>query len=471
MTSKVRNRRGPQWLDAVRSSRARRGVFIGFFAVTAVLGGGSRSDILSLIVLRPIAVLACAYALSAMPPGHLEKFRWLILLCGAAALAIGWQLVPLPPALWQSLPWRGEVALVDHLAGLGDIWRAAALSPAAAWNALFALFVPLAAVLLYLALDPVDRPVALGAIAIFAMVSAAVGLFQLVGSATGPLYFYRITNAGLPVGLFSNRNHQAVFLASALPVLALWVKNLPRKHSWTMPAAIAAFGMVLLVILLSGSRAGFLTAMPAAMIAAMVMKGAAKPRSPAQAATRTVIHQRLVTGAAASITLALVALFVTFKRGLAITRVSATSPAEELRFQTLPEIFGMASELWTTGAGAGAFALAYQRVEPTALLRATYLNNAHNDWLQVVIELGVPGILVVLAFLVVILRALRTRLSMRSANDGWAVAAIFAVAVILAVASLVDYPLRTPSIAMFALLWTVILADPDTVAFIPRSRR
>lgn len=440
-----------------------------FFAMVALTGGGARSDIVSLIFLRPMAVLFGSYALLAMPIGSLAPFRrWLWLWC-AAALVIAWQLIPLPPGLWEGLPGREGVVELDRLLGLSGLWRPASLSPAATWNALVSLVVPGAGLLLYAALDPGDRHVLFPAIAISGAVSAILGLLQLAGGSESALYFYRITNGGLPVGLFSNRNHQAIFLASALPALALWLRfSGARGAPWVKSAAIA-LGLLLTVgTLLTGSRAGLLLIAPAVAVTVLTL-GEVFATDPA-AVVRG--RRRWLAPVALGGVLAVAVGAVLAVGGNAIDRLWQTDLGDEKRVQALGPMMDMVGQLGSTGAGAGSFPLAYQRVEPTALLSPQYLNHAHNDYLELPIELGLPGVLVLAVFALLLVGALirRTR-EMATAGLVRAVAPVWAIPLIFALASVVDYPLRTPYLAMVFFLFAAATGDPLSQAYRERQVR
>lgn len=447
--------------SGLRTPGARRTAFLAFFALVALCGGGARGDIVSLIILRPAAVMMGTYALLVMPLGALRPFRAWIVVLVAAALVIGWQLVPLPPELWQALPGRQSVADLDRLLKIGDVWRPASLSPAATWNALVSLVVPGAALLLYAAMDGDDRQVLFPAIAIMAAVSAVFGLLQLVAGPESALYLYRITNGGLPVGLFSNRNHHAIFLAAALPAMALWLRlGGARQARWAKPLAAGLGVLFTATIILAGSRAGLLLVVPAAATAILIFAGTPTGAIPPPAPPA----RRFKPGIAAAAAAIVAGIFV-LASGSA-NRLWQTDLDEEIRYQSLPTVLEMAASLGVTGAGAGSFPLAYQRVEPTELLRAQYLNHVHNDYLELPIELGLPGVLVLaaVAALLAALLVARTR-QMAAAGLTRVAVAVWAIPAIFALASLVDYPLRTPSLAMIFFAFAAAVGDPLTQAF------
>ena len=455
-------------LALLRAPQTRKLAFLTFFALVALTGGGARSDIVSLIFLRPMAVLMGTYALLAMPPGALVPFRkWLWLLL-ATAVVIAWQLVPLPPSIWQALPGRHGVAELDTLLGFGDLWRPSSLAPAATWNALVSLVVPSAALLLYAALDDGDRHVLIPAIVVMAVFSATLGLLQLSAGPDSALYFYRITNGGLPVGLFSNRNHQAIFLAAALPALAFCLRySNAGGAGWTKSAAVTLGLLLMIGVLLTGSRAGLVVVGPALAAAVIVLGGTFSKKPPSVARGRRWLGPVAIIGG-----ILIVGGVVVAAGGKAIERIWSTDLDEEKRLQALGPIIDLVETVWTTGAGAGTFTLAYQRVEPTQLIGPQYLNHAHNDYLELLIELGLPGmaLLMVFAGLLVLTMLSRTR-EMVGAGQSRAAVAMWVIPLIFAAASITDYPLRTPSLAMVFFLFSVALGDRQSMAYVERATR
>ena len=102
------------------------------------------------------------------------------------------------------------------------------------------------------------------------------------------------------------------------------------------------------------------------------------------------------------------------------------------------------------GSGIGTFAPIYQRYEPVHYLAETYVNRAHNDWLEAWLEGGVASALVICALLsCYVFLAYR---SWRQADPNarlvaYARAGSVCIA-LLAVHSLLDYPLRTTALTV-----------------------
>ncbi len=112
----------------------------------------------------------------------------------------------------------------------------------------------------------------------------------------------------------------------------------------------------------------------------------------------------------------------------------------------------MAKAFLPFGSGFGSFDSAFRRYEPGGLLSIIYMNEAHNEPLQLVIEGGIPALLLLVVFLAwwgwTATRV--TAPSRPSSSRALSIAWVTAMAILMA-SSLVDYPLRTPLLsALFA---------------------
>jgi O-antigen ligase len=110
------------------------------------------------------------------------------------------------------------------------------------------------------------------------------------------------------------------------------------------------------------------------------------------------------------------------------------------------------------GSGFGTFDPVYRIHEPYDRLDQQYLNHAHNDLVELALTAGVPGLVLVGAFLVWFAR--RCWILNRESRPTPALAPALAGAAVLGIlllASLADYPLRTPLMMMvgaIAAVWT-----------------
>jgi O-antigen ligase len=288
--------------------------------------------------------------------------------------------------------------------------------------------------------------------------SALLGLLQVLGPDNGPLYTYEIQNFGTPTGLFANRNHQAVFLASLIPLLGYCLCRIvsemtDRRRPMLLTMLLSESVLCLAVILATGSRAGAVLA-AAAAAGTVVLWYAADCAS--RAATRSPLRQLVLPTTALMLGALAVLMFIN-ARTPGVHRLFNESLADEMRFRLLPVLWELAKTYFPAGAGFGSFYRVYAIAEPHNLLQTSYLNQAHNDLLQVIIEGGLPGLLLLCTGLIWFFRsgwqsfvAFRGALSDRRAVPVGTFAWL-SLTVLLA-ASLVDYPIRTPAIMCEAVM-------------------
>jgi O-antigen ligase len=109
---------------------------------------------------------------------------------------------------------------------------------------------------------------------------------------------------------------------------------------------------------------------------------------------------------------------------------------------------------WPLGTGFGTFVPVYQMHERLDDLAFAYVNHAHCDYLELLLEGGLPAIGLVLVYFAIV----GTRI-FRSPINPFATVASVAVVLILA-HSLVDYPLRMSAMATVFAMMNAFLFDP-----------
>lgn len=435
------------------------GVFLAFLSTVLLMGGGSRADITPLIVLRPLAVLVCVYAILRMPRER-TRANWALLVFAGLLLAyVLVQLVPLPPSIWQRLPGREIVVETDRLAGIRDHWRPMTLSPIAGWNAFYSMSVPLAVLLLGLQLNREDRFRLLYVMLTFGAITALIGILQILGPPTGALYFYRITNNGLSVGLFANRNHQAVYLACLIPMLAV-AASLPGKNPartrlrlWLATLSVIFLGPL---IIATASRAGLIVGVFGVASLPFLFSLPPELRSKAKKESNPLRRASAIFGAVVVALMVLVPVAIVLMRSPAYQRLLETQ-SDEARNTIWATTYDSIGGYLPWGSGVGSFVEVFQIKEPVELLGPTYVNHAHNDFLELLLTGGLIAAALLAAaalwFMATAAAAWRQPGSSRELRFARMASVVIAM---LAAASVVDYPLRTPSMAVFfviAALW------------------
>lgn len=421
------------------SSQVRGYLAIVYLALCLVLGGASAAGAIANAILQLLAIviiLLLLWTRRVVVPAEARPLAWIVglfLLLGLISL------VPLPAGVWQSLPYRNEIAEGLRMLGIGDVSMPASLAPRATIASLLWLLPPAAMFLLSVSIGWDERRRLCGTVVILAVLSILLGVFQLVGGSGSALRFYEITNEGSPVGLFANINHQATLILCAVPCIAVIATQFATrsdrsKRSGGMIIA-SVFGVFLLGgIAISGSMAGYGLAIPAAFASLLIYRRAvAGP-----------IGARWKAGFAALLVVVIALALVGPLSRQSLSGKFADRPASrgEIAMTTLRPI----ADSFPVGTGLGSFAQVYRRYEDPRGASGQFVNHAHNDYLEVALELGLPGMLLVAAFLLWWARRsiYAWRMDFRGSNMARAGSAIVGLVLLH---SLVDYPVRTSAMA------------------------
>ena len=129
-----------------------------------------------------------------------------------------------------------------------------------------------------------------------------------------------------------------------------------------------------------------------------------------------------------------------------IYRVIGVDPGQDMRGRGLPTVLAMIWAYFPVGSGLGGFDPIFRMHEPISLLGLTYFNHAHNDWLEVVLDAGLPGLL--LLFSAVLWWGWASICAWRAGADTRYILPKLGSAALLLVmiASIFDYPARVPMI-------------------------
>ena len=429
------------------ASRMREAVAPIYLLMCLLLGGSAQGIWTNaLLQLTGIAIIAWAGASKSaeVPPRPLRQLFW-IGLAGLAIVAL--QLVPLPASLWPELGGRADLAA--NYAILGRAVPALPLS-VAPYRTLATLLtvIPALALLCAVARLRAYRASWL-ALALLAGTFAGILLGALQVVDAGPeasWYLYRQASFGLAAGFFANANHMATLLVISLPFLAALLVSArggPVQRYSAVAALVAGAALVILVgLALNRSLAGYGLAVPviAGSLAILVPAGSFALRW-------------AITGAVALVVAATIALILSPVGDRSLGSASSVgSRAEILRTTT-----EATADFLPFGSGLGTFRPVYQLYEDHDRVTNVTMPHAHNDYAELVLELGIPGAILIAVFLLWWAVTAAGAWRMGDASH-YARAATVASAAIL-VHSLVDYPLRTAAIAACFAMCLALLAE------------
>lgn len=426
-----------------------------FMTVLWLSGGASRGDVAGQAVVRAAAWLTLMLGVMVFAKLNVRGSRAVALLMLAVVAIPLFQLVPLPPSIWSRLPigeLYSEPVLDDR------VWRPLAMSPGATLNALSSLIVPMTTLFLMTGLAQEDRHRIVHVLLVMVVLSVLTGLLQLSGGGFfNPLINYP---AGSVSGTFANRNHFALLLAIGCMIVPLWALTRREQAGWRLPVAIALTVLVALTLLASGSRAGMLLGALALILAPLIAREQVVRlfrRLPRWALPAAI-------GAVAIAAIAIIAISFYSGRAYSIDRMVSADIDGDMRNLGLPAVIEIAKAYFPFGVGVGGFDAAFRIVEPTEILQIYYFNHAHNDWLELVLESGVFGMAVAGAAIMwwgaasfKVWRRSRP-ICQATVNGRFGSATLF----LIMLASIVDYPARTPLIMAIAVIAACLLAWGST---------
>ncbi len=412
-----------------------------YLLVCLLLGGASAAGFIANFILQiaslPMIGWAVWQMLQKRPPVQIRAPLGLLAIFLIIALV---QLVPLPPALWTVLPGRSSVVEGYRLLGIPLPWLPLTMAPDVALSSILWLLPAFACLLGVVVLGAFrGRGIALVIVAV-TLASVAIGALQVIGGTSA--YIYRVTNYGVAVGFFANANHNATLLLVCIPFLAaLQATLLKLSGSQRSASAIrllvgAAYAIVFVGLLINSSLAGIGLSVPVALGSWLAFGH-----------QRAVLRRGIVIATVIVSLVAVVTIVVgPFGNNLFGTQTKNVELSRQTSFKLT---LRAAHDYFPVGSGTGSFQPIYHMQESLGSVTATFMNHAHSDWLELLLETGIVGIAFTVLFLtwwVVRLRAIWRA----QEPDPFAQAAVIATAAIM-LHSVVDYPLRTAALsALFA---------------------
>ena len=427
---------------------AKRTFLPAYFALCLVLGGASNGGFVenSVLQLLAAAILLGLGIFGARARTEIDPpFKWLFALISVVLI---FQFVPIPMSVWTAFPGRSDIGA--DLAMLGVVPKPPLVTLSIHETiASFVWSLPPIALAFALAFRPrLDVSTFAAVLVAFAFLSIAIGLIQFFGDRNSAAYFYEITNRGLMVGFFANANHMATLLLVTLPFLSALARSAiekrPQQKRELVTLWIILTGFVIIGILLVGSLTGFGLAIPVIIVSCAVMLPSIRKFA------RWALIPALLLGGT------IVAL--SDEVGNVFAEDSAGS--QRGRDQIFATTFEAARHYWPAGTGLGTFREIYDNFEDVDAADTTYVNHAHNDYLEILLEFGAAGVLAIVAFLAWWARSL-IKLSRMELRDPFVPAAGISSGVIL-LHSFWDYPLRTVAIGCVFAMCCVVLARAIT---------
>ena len=360
------------------------------------------------------------------------------------------QLIPLPPATWQALPGRELATQTLTVTGAADQWRPLTLAVApTARTAL--VFIWLAALFLStMQLSSTELRRIFGLVLMLGLLNVAIGVVQVVSN-NALLVFHDGFAGRFLTGLFANKNHTGLFIALTF---LFGYGALYAKHGWDRRnlAVVISVGLVLLIaILATFSRAGIAFGLAAIAFLVVLSSG-----------DRLGSGLRRLLFAIPVVGVGLIAV-------MSLTDVASRSMARfggvegDLRWSIWRWSWPLVERYMPVGSGLGSFPSVYPSHEQLGWVRPTYINHVHNDYLELLIEIGLAAPIALALVGIALWRPVRQAWVQRTSQSGRLALLGAAALFLIAIHSAFDYPLRRPAIPAIAMIALAALVRIEAV--------
>ncbi len=410
--------------------------------VALLLGGGTQPGLTTDTIVQLLAIAVSAFVILRHPERPIDKrVLWFMIAANAVIL---FQLLPVPIAALRAT--QGILQPIDA-PSLGEVsGTTLSLGPGrtievAGYFMTLCLF---ATAVMKLRFNQAFALIPFFLAGVVLNLAAALIQYSFAGSGMmRGIFAYHIWG-----GFFANPNHFSTLIFISIPLAFAYLISVERLVVFVIYLILA-----LLVLLAAGSMAGVAIGLAITVLSAAVLL------------------QRSRIG--------LVSTLV----GSVVIGVFAVAAGAQIQVEDFQAGYGRWEFARTTLAGAldnlpfgigfGNFVTGYPSYESGDMIFNTYVNHAHNDYLELLFEGGLPAALLIVAFLVLLVKRIWETIS-----SPFHVAVGLAVLFVL-VHSGVDYPLRTLAIALsFAMLLGLLFhrnpqarPDPDRVAAVKLDDR
>jgi len=419
----------------------------GLLVFAFVVGGASREGLTAHIYLFAFGWIGAGFLLAlryADLKRSVPKVPFILL----ALLTVWCLFTVLPlPAYWVGTNNSLYVNVLAEREALdyNKDWLTFSLTPKQTLRSLLSFGPSVFALLSVSLMEDKQRQNLLYGILLLGLTSIFLGLAQLFLGGDSALYFWKITNRGSAVGIFANANHQSIFAALLIPIVLVQASRYRRKFREGDRGLgfallfMALFLIVVIGVMTGGSTAGYSLSVFAFILSVGLLRPS-KNNSPKE------------LGLIFITCLLLIILFIAYiyiSPQLGGLDLRSFNGGDLSRRDTFTRSLNILRQNLITGTGLGSFVEVYPFFEDQENVSRTFMNHAHNDWLEWGVELGLIGLGLLLGF-ALWLSYYYFRLFLGVDNFlGRRISIAAGISVlVLVLHSLVDYPLRTPFLAL-----------------------
>jgi O-antigen ligase len=296
---------------------------------------------------------------------------------------------------------------------------------------------------------------------ILGLYGAMLAVFALLQgiSPNGKLFWLRTPRMGGWIyGSYVNHNHYAGLMELLVPIpLIIAVSRLAHEKLRILSGIASA--IMVGTIFLSGSRGGMIAIFAELIVLATILLR--QKRS---------IRIAVAVTAFAGVLISLLIWLGGKELTVRVTSISKETRSEisgGMRFSIDRDTLHMFRQKPIVGWGLGTFPVVYPKFR--SFYTNFFVNEAHNDYLQLLAEMGIVGFGITIWFLVVLFRRVRRKISNWTVNVSGAVTLACALSATgILVHSLVDFNLQIPANAALFYVFCAMAAAPP---LLQRSRK
>ncbi|WP_404480175.1 O-antigen ligase family protein [Novosphingobium sp. BL-52-GroH] len=406
------------------------------FLIAVMFGGGGSGAGLSNLVVQLAACAALAFNRRTVVGFFAHAPRMWAALVGVTVLLPLMQTIPLPPGIWQHLPGRDLAAGALALLGKEQDWMPFSLNVRRTIVAVMALLPALAILVLTWNLAGKERRSLLLLVVVCGAFVVMLGAQQLAMGNRQFVLFAETYGSQDLHGTFANHNSAGLFIDIALCALVGLIPDRYPRLTWLLFGGVV--GLLLAIgLFLTRSRSGIvLVGVPAIFLAVRLWHLRKAIGLSRRSVTILSVGAALLAGAGGL----LVADNARIQRS-----ISRFDDLKDARPAIWEDATGAIARFWPVGSGVGTFDEVFQVDESLENISPGRAARAHNDYLEIALESGVAGMLLVAAWFVGLI-AVIVRV-VRRGGSGMAPAAVF---VLFALQSILDYPLRSQTLLCVA---------------------
>lgn len=367
-------------------------VLMGFLLLTVPFLMGDYKDVARLEIVIIGMVMWCLLLWNGFDAFKNHMWQWLFVLVGLLGVAL--YIIPLPESFLTDLPGREVYGEVQDFTGVS--LSQLSLIPqdtllyfiyALAMGGIFLMMLELPRQLHY------KLFVVLGVVVAF---EAALGIIQY-SSGVDSFYFGMKDHGNTASGTYRNRDHYVALFEMVIPLLTLLLfmkpdgKRIARGQATDkLLGKRLLIGAVLLLAVvasvLSASRAGIFLSMLGLFIALIFsLRQYGKLKS---------VGIFIFSFVAIAMILANIGV-------VSILNRFSTDPLVDLRWQIFSVSELAIKNMWPWGSGAGTFPEVFRAYQPVDMHK--FINHAHNDFYELIFDLGIVGVLAVALFSIMLI--------------------------------------------------------------------